>query len=109
MYEVEEFPRMPWRRRLWVTGLALATAAVVMGSVLAPPGGSKAKRLPPPDAARCANGQDTGCVGGTATVIMAPPLAASARVAPPAAAPEGPASAPAAAPAAVAPAAPARR
>ena len=72
MYEVEDFPHLAWRRRLWVLGLALATAAVVMGSVLAPPGASKTKRLPAPDPARCANGQDTGCVGGTATVIVAP-------------------------------------
>jgi len=78
MYEVEEFPRMPWRRRLWVLGLALATAGFVMGSVLAPPGASKTKRLPQPDAARCTDGRSTDCVGGTAAVIVAPAPAPAA-------------------------------
>jgi hypothetical protein len=84
MYEVEEFPRMPWRRRLWITALALAVAAAVMGSVLAPPGASKTKRLPPPDAARCTDGRSTDCVGGTAAVIVAPiaPVAPMAPMAP---------------------------
>jgi hypothetical protein len=77
MYVVEEFPRTPWRRRLLILAVALATAAFVMGSVLAPPGASKTKRLPRPDAARCTDGRSTDCVGGMATVIITPALPAA--------------------------------
>jgi len=82
MYVVEQFPRMSWRRHLLVVVLALATAAIVMGSVMAPPGASKTKRLPPPDAARCTDGRSTDCVGGTATVIVTPVPASSPASAP---------------------------
>jgi hypothetical protein len=82
-FDVEDFPRPPWRRRLLVLALAVAMAAVVMGSVLAPPGASKTPRPPRPEVPRCTLGQTSDCVGGTATVITVPaapaaPAAASA-------------------------------
>ena len=69
MFVVDKFPALPWRRRLLMVLLAVATAAAVVFSLLAPPGGSKFKR---PDVERCAAGQTTGCVGGTAGVIPPP-------------------------------------
>lgn len=72
----DNFPRMAWRRRLLVVGLAVATAVTIVLTLLNPPGGVQRKRPPPPpDVARCAEGQNTNCVGGTATVIVAPPAA----------------------------------
>lgn len=53
--------------------LALLTATTVMLSMLARPGkGPPPVRAVAPDAARCAAGQTTGCVGGTATVTVLP-------------------------------------
>lgn len=78
MYEVERFPRQPWRRRLLIVLLAVATAVTIVLTLLYPPGGFKRKPPPPPaDVARCAPGQTQGCVGGTAQIIMAPPASAA--------------------------------
>jgi hypothetical protein len=70
------------RRRLLIGLLALATAAVVLLYIL---GRREAivhgdpQALPlPADVSACKGGNTTGCVGGMATVIMAPPPAASA-------------------------------
>lgn len=76
MYVVEEFPPNPWRRRLLVLVLAVGTAAAIVLTLLAPPGGSKHKPPPPADVGRCAQGQTQDCVGGTATVIVAPAASA---------------------------------
>jgi len=71
--EVEQFPKLPARRRLLIALLAVATAVVVVMTMLHPPGGVQRKRPPPPpDVAVCAPGQTQHCVGGTATVIVAP-------------------------------------
>ncbi len=74
MYEVEDFPTPPWRRRLLILVLALATAATVMLSMIYRPGGVKKAPLPPtPDAERCSQGRSTECVGGRAEVILLQP------------------------------------
>lgn len=70
--EVEQFPKLPARRRLLIALLAVVTAVVVVLTMLHPPGGVQRKRTPPPDVAVCAPGQTQNCVGGTATVIVAP-------------------------------------
>ncbi len=74
---VPEFPRQPWRRRLLMVVLAIAMGWTVVTTMVDPPGGIK--RNPPPrmDAATCQPGQTSGCVGGTATVIVSPAAAAS--------------------------------
>ena len=78
MYEVERFPRQPWRRRLLIVLLAVATAITIVLLLIYPPGGVKRKAPPPPpDAARCAPGQTQDCVGGTAQVIVAPAASAA--------------------------------
>ncbi len=76
---IPEFPRMSWRRRLLMIGLAMATAITIVVTLLNPPGGVKRhKPPPPPDVARCGQGQTQGCVGGLAGVIAAPATATSA-------------------------------
>lgn len=73
MFEPDPFPRFPWRRRLLIVALALATSTTVLVYVMLPPAGSKRHGpVVTPDAARCSAGQTTGCVGGTAAVINAP-------------------------------------
>jgi len=72
MYEVEEIPAMPWRRRLLMLACALGTVYLIMSHVLGRPGNPDFKPPPPPDKAQCAPGQTTGCVGGMAAVIAAP-------------------------------------
>lgn len=67
---------MPWRRRLLILALAVATAITVVLTLLNPPGGVQRKKALPADAARCEKGQTSGCVGGTATVITAPAASA---------------------------------
>ena len=80
VFEPDPFPRFPWRRRLLILALALATSTTVLVYVMLPPAGSKRHGpVVTPDAARCAAGQTTDCVGGTAAVIVAPlPAPASA-------------------------------
>ncbi len=73
----ENYPAPTTRRRLLVALLAVATAITIGWLMLVRPGSVKPQRVLPPDAARCAAGQQVDCVGGLATVI-APPLAASA-------------------------------
>jgi len=71
MRVVADFPAPTRRRRLLIALLAVATAITVTLLMLHPPGGVKRKPPPPlPDAATCAPGQTTGCVGGMATVIV---------------------------------------
>jgi hypothetical protein len=86
-YEVERYRPLKLRRRVLVLLLALATAGVVMWGVLGKPGGAalgeaerKARGGVAADAPRCAPGQSTGCVGGTATVIVAPAASAASLV-----------------------------
>jgi hypothetical protein len=67
------------RRRLLVALLAVATAVTIGWLILYRPGAPPLKPPPPgPDAARCAPGQQVGCVGGLATVIAPPPASAAA-------------------------------
>ena len=75
----EPFPATPWRRRLLVLVLALATAATVVLSIVDTPGGAKHKRPPPPDAPLCSAQQSTDCVGGMAGVIVTPAPASAPR------------------------------
>ena len=77
MFEVEKFPAPPWRRRLLVLALALLTAWLVLSNVLGRPGGADFKPPPRPDKAACKPGETVDCVGGTATVIVAPPAASA--------------------------------
>lgn len=66
------------RRRLLLLALAIATAVTVVLVMTDPPGGiDRSQRPPRPDVERCAPGQTTDCVGGTATVIV--PAASAAR------------------------------
>ena len=70
MAREDDFPATPLRRRLLIAGLAVATAVTLILMMLERVG---APPLPqPPDAARCAEGQDRGCLGGRAEVILVP-------------------------------------
>lgn len=73
--EVERYRPLGVRSRLLVVALALATVAVVLWLLFERPGAPP----PPPraDAAKCVPGQTTGCVGGTASVIVPAAPAAS--------------------------------
>lgn len=92
MAREDEFPATPLRRRLFIAGLAVATAVTLILMMLERVGAPPLQRPPPaPDAVRCAPGQVSGCLGGKADVILvpagpaAPALAAaasSARTAP---------------------------
>lgn len=73
----EEFNPITPRRRLLIVVLALSTAGLVMYSVLERPG-LHLTRPKPVEPARCAKGQQTGCVGGQVDVIMAAPAASGA-------------------------------
>lgn len=69
----DEFPATPWRRRLLIAALAVATAVTLILMMLERVGAPPLPRPPPvPDAARCAEGQDSGCLGGRAEVILVP-------------------------------------
>ena len=66
--------------RVLVVVLALATAATVLLSIIYRPGSPPPPpRAVAPDAARCAVGQTTDCVGGMAAVIALPAGAAPAK------------------------------
>ena len=88
MAREDDFPAMPLRRRLLIAGLAVATAVTLVLMMLERVGAPPLPRPPPvPDAARCAEGQDSGCLGGRAEVILLPavpatPASAGARSAP---------------------------
>jgi len=65
------------RHMLLILLLGVTTAIAIVLALLDPPGGVKRVRRLPPDAARCTEGQTTECVGGTASVILAPPASAA--------------------------------
>lgn len=65
------------KKKVLVVVLALLTATTVLLSMIYRPGSPPPPpRAVAPDAARCAPGQTTGCVGGTASVIALPASAA---------------------------------
>jgi len=68
----DAFTAVPWRRRLLILLAAVVTASTVLLTMLYPPAGIKRKPQPP-DAPRCVAGQTQACVGGMASVILAPP------------------------------------
>lgn len=73
----DDYRPIPRRRRWQVALLGIATAIAIVLLLLDPPGGVKRVRKLPPDTQRCADGQTTGCVGGTASVIVAPAASAA--------------------------------
>jgi hypothetical protein len=78
-YQVERFRPVKWRRRLLLVALAVATAISLLGYMMGRR--SDILRAGPPEAAdvaTCKGGKTEGCVGGMATVIMAPAPAAPA-------------------------------
>ena len=78
--EVDRYKPLSGRRRLWVVLLAIGTAVTLMYSLLERPGAPVIHRIAAPEPARCA-GEDTGCVGGRADVILTPAVPASAAAA----------------------------
>lgn len=67
------------KKQVLVVVLALFTATTVLLSMIYRPGSPPPPpRTPAPDVARCAPGQTSGCVGGTAAVIALPASAAPA-------------------------------
>ena len=74
-YKIVRYRPVPLRRRLLIVLLAVATAITIVLTLLGP-AASRHKTVgasvAPVDVARCADGRTEGCVGGTATVIMAP-------------------------------------
>lgn len=71
------------RRRLLIVALAVATAVTIVSMLLGEPGGARLGReqraaalAHPPT---CPDGKGTNCVGGTASVIVAPPPQAASR------------------------------
>lgn len=79
MAREDDFPATPLRRRLLIAGLAVATAVTLILMMLERVGAPPLPRPhPAPDAARCTEGQTSGCVGGKADVIMLPAAPAAA-------------------------------
>ena len=77
--DVDDFPPPSWGRRLLTLLLALAVAGVVMFFVLRPPTPVPPHLVPPiRDAKPCIAGQTSECVGGMASVIVAPQAASAA-------------------------------
>ncbi len=68
----DDYPRPTARRRLLIAGLAVSTAITVGWLLLERPGAPGLKRPIAADAARCAPGQDSRCLGGKAEVIVPP-------------------------------------
>lgn len=90
--QVDDLPPMPWRHRVLVLGLTLATNWVLVTQIAGHPGGGDYVPPPPPEPAPCAPGQTEACLGGKADVLPPTPPAGAApqlmRVAPlPASAP----------------------
>jgi hypothetical protein len=79
MYQVEDLPPTHWRRRLLTLVLALTTVYVIMSHVLGKPGATNYTPPPRADKPLCQAGQTSGCVGGMATVIVAPAASGAAR------------------------------
>jgi len=65
------------RRRALTFLLGAATAITIVLMLLDPPGGVQRTRPVPAGPALCTEGQLSGCIGGKADVIHAPPHAAS--------------------------------
>lgn len=87
MYQVDNYPRNSWSRRLLVVVLTLAAVAFVMFAMTSNPVPANFKPFQQADKPLCQPGQYSDCVGGTATVIIAPaapttPAAAAASSAP---------------------------
>jgi hypothetical protein len=78
---VDSYQPIPKRRRWLILVLAISTAITIVWMMLERIGAPPLRRIATPDAAApCAAGQSTGCVGGTASVIMvAPPASAASR------------------------------
>ena len=75
---VDRYQPIPPRRRWLIVALAIATAVTIVWLMLERVGAPPLQRPVTPDAAPCAEGRTTGCVGGTARVIVVPPPATSA-------------------------------
>ncbi|MDQ2780841.1 MAG: hypothetical protein M3Y32_14930 [Pseudomonadota bacterium] len=71
---VDKFNPITPRRRLLIVVLALSTAGLLMYSVLERPGLHLTRPIPL-EPARCAKGQQIGCVGGQVDVIVVAPTA----------------------------------
>lgn len=69
---VDEYRPLSRRRRLLIVLLAVSTAVTVVLLLLDPPGGVQRKRQVL-SAPLCQPGQDQGCVGGKAQVIVPAP------------------------------------
>ena len=77
--DTEEYPAPTWRKRLLVLLMAVATAGTIVWVLTIPPTPVPRALVPPPaDVPRCSRGQTQGCVGGMASVIVAPAAAPSA-------------------------------
>jgi len=76
MFEVDKYPRLPWRLRLIVVALTLAAVSFVLFAMTSNPVPASFKPLQQNDKPLCQPGQSTDCVGGTATVILAPAVPA---------------------------------
>jgi hypothetical protein len=79
MYEVEDLPPVPWRRRLLWVLVTLLTVWGLMSAVMGRPYRPDWKPPQRADQAPCQPGQTTGCVGGTAAVIVVPAASGPAR------------------------------
>lgn len=76
--EVDDYPALPWRKRLMVIALTLLMVWVMVTQIAGHPGGGDYVAPPPPPPAPCGAGQSSDCVGGVTSVtpvIAAPPAA----------------------------------
>jgi hypothetical protein len=76
---IADYRPLSGRRRLLIVLLAVATAVAVVMMLLDPPGGVQRTRQVNNGPAVCQPGQDQGCVGGRAEVIVPAASAAASR------------------------------
>jgi hypothetical protein len=58
------------RQAVWIAVAAVTMAVTIVLTMLSPPGGVQRTRKLPADAQACAEGQQSGCVGGKVDVIL---------------------------------------
>ena len=70
----DDYEPIPRRRRWLILLLGVGTALTITWMLLERPGGVHGPRFvaPVPGVPLCAKPQDSGCIGGKATVIMLP-------------------------------------
>lgn len=77
--QVDDYPAMPWRRRVLVIALTLLMVWILVTQIAGHPGGGDYVPPPPAPPPPCGPGQSSDCLGGVTSVIVAPAAASTPR------------------------------